>query len=863
VEEDVQGSSVKRLLSKRVLGAFFVLLLVLFLLRPGAGWMRTRVSNSISQAVGRSVQIGYVRLRFLPRPGFEVENLLVRDDPAFGAEPLVRAPDVTASLSLGALLRGRIEISRLSLSEPSLNLTRNAEGTWNLEDLIERTSHTSMAPTGTPRRNAGPAFPYIEASDARVNFKIGTEKTHFALTNAQLALWQESENTWGARLQARPIRTDANLTDTGVVNVNGLWRRSAAVHQMPIQVSFQWKQAQVGQVSKLIYGAERKWRGTGLLSGTVSGTPELLRVSSDLSIDDFRRPDVIGWGDLHLAAHCTAEYAPATREISDVDCAAPVGGGYVQAKGSASGLLQGDEPFIKGDLWVIVNRAPAASVISLFQHGRVDFPNDLEASGDVSSTIHLSRTDPQQPLSVQGNGSIDDLEIARQNLDSVEFGTVPFIVSNGIESKPIAPKRGDAPRKLRKGSAPLVVGSQADEIRADFGPIDLAPGKSGPLTAQATITRSGFSGSIHGQAGVSRILQTARAVGLPAPGFSGEGTASVSLRFSGEWFSNLRPSVLGTAHVRAVRAQVRGLNAPLSLVSADLVIDENAVAVQNLTAEAANATWHGSMRIPRPCSRPGDCELEFKLRTEKLNAAALNNLLNPAQRSKAWYRFLSWSKDQPSYLLQAKASGTIAVDKFALGSTACGHLTSDLSLDSGTLVLSGFKADCLEGKVRGTWTGNFIAKPPQYSGEGSFDGISLSTVAKMMHDDWVDGSGHAEYEFKAAGSNLQDLLETAEIAAKFTVRDGSFPHVVLTRDSGPLRGVDLSGALRLSDRTLSFRETQLTAGNEVYNVSGTASVTGALNLKAVTGSAGGYAISGTFAKTRVSAIPNAEASLKP
>jgi hypothetical protein len=132
-----------------------------------------------------------------------------------------------------------------------------------------------------------------------------------------------------------------------------------------------------------------------------------------------------------------------------------------------------------------------------------------------------------------------------------------------------------------------------------------------------------------------------------------------------------------------------------------------------------------------------------------------------------------------------------------------------------------------------------------------------------MHDDWVDGSGHAEYEFKAAGSNLQDLLETAEITAKFTVRDGSFPHVVLTRDSGPLRGVDLSGALRLSDRTLSFRETQLTAGNEVYNLSGTASVTGALNLKAVTGSAGGYAISGTFAKTRVSAIPNAEASLKP
>ena len=80
----------KRLLSKRVMAAFCLLLLLLFLLRPGAGWMKARVTSSISQAVGRSVEIGSVRLRFLPRPGFEIDDLLVRDDVAFGAEPLVR-----------------------------------------------------------------------------------------------------------------------------------------------------------------------------------------------------------------------------------------------------------------------------------------------------------------------------------------------------------------------------------------------------------------------------------------------------------------------------------------------------------------------------------------------------------------------------------------------------------------------------------------------------------------------------------------------------------------------------------------------------------------------------------------------------
>ena len=87
--------------------------------------MKARVTNSISQALGRSLEIGSVRLRFLPRPGFEIDDLLVRDGSGFGAEPLLRAPDVTAAVSLSALFRGRMEIARLSLSEPSLNLTRN------------------------------------------------------------------------------------------------------------------------------------------------------------------------------------------------------------------------------------------------------------------------------------------------------------------------------------------------------------------------------------------------------------------------------------------------------------------------------------------------------------------------------------------------------------------------------------------------------------------------------------------------------------------------------------------------------------------------------------------------------------------
>jgi len=297
-----------------------VVLLALFVVRPRAGRLRGRVSESIAQAVGRHVEIGSLHLRFFPRPGFSLDNLVVHDDPAFGAEPLLRAPDVTAWLRVGALLHGRIEVASLSLGNASLNLTRDNHGKWNIEDLVERTAHTSLAPTAAGKANEGPSFPYIEATRTRINFKEGAEKIHFALTGAEFGVWQDSRDTWGMRLKATPIRTDANLTDTGTIDVSGVWRRAARVQQTPLELSFAWKQGQIGQLSKLIYGVDKEWRGAVAISGTAIGTPEKLKVAVDGSLEDFRQRSVLGLGELQLAAHCAAEFNFPSRGVSNLDC---------------------------------------------------------------------------------------------------------------------------------------------------------------------------------------------------------------------------------------------------------------------------------------------------------------------------------------------------------------------------------------------------------------------------------------------------------------------------------------------------------------------------------------------------------------
>jgi len=122
------GCEVKILSSnRRIAAAAVAILLVLFLVRPGVSRLKLRLQTP-SAGTGTSGGYRSVQLRFLPRPGFDLENVIVYEDPAFGAEPMLRAAEVTAAVRWTSLVRGRLDISRLELTEPSLNLVRREDG---------------------------------------------------------------------------------------------------------------------------------------------------------------------------------------------------------------------------------------------------------------------------------------------------------------------------------------------------------------------------------------------------------------------------------------------------------------------------------------------------------------------------------------------------------------------------------------------------------------------------------------------------------------------------------------------------------------------------------------------------------------
>jgi len=837
--------------------AGMVLLLALFLVRPGAGRLRTQIVRSISLALGRQVDVGSVYIRLLPRPGFDLKNFVVHDDPAFSAEPVLRAVDVTAAVRIASLLRGRLEIARPSLTEPSLNLVRNPEGQWNLENLLERAAKTPVAPTGKAKTELRQGFPYIEAEGGRINFKFGQEKKPYALTEADFALWQGSENAWSMRLKARPLRTDVNLTDTGLISVNGSWQRAGSLRETPLTFSLQWDRAQLGQVTKLAYGSDRGWRGAVRVSVTLAGTPADLSVESNASVQDFRRYDIVGGGALRLAAQCSSHYSSVDHTLSSVACRAPVGDGAITVDGSIAGLA-GARIY---ELVLIAQGVPIQSLVELARQAKKDIPNDLVATGKLDANVKVRRQSEADENDVVWEGGGETLGFrlgSRLTHTELLLGRIPFAVSPGGDLELNTKKmRGRGEREAVLLPA---------ETHLDVGPVSLALGRPLPASVRGWISRSGYNLVIQGDAQVRRLLQLARTVGLPAPQPTADGVAKIDLQIAGAWSGFMAPRAVGKAQLHSIRAEVRGFNAPLEISSASLLLAQDEVKVQDVTASVAGSTWTGSLVLPRQCALPDTCPVRFDLQADEIATDELNQLLSLHPHKQPWYRFLS-SSPQPgtSYLASLHAIGKLTANRVAIHKLVAGRVSANVELEDGMLRLSDLRGDVLGGRHLGEWKADFTTKPPVYSGSGTLERVALGQLAEAMHDGWVTGTAKATYQATTSGLNAAELFSSATATIQVEVRDGLLPHIALTSGTGPLHMHRFTGRFLLQEGKFEIEAGKLETPGGIYQVSGTASLGGTLDVKLVLDGAHGFSITGTLTEPHVApaTVPETQAALKP
>jgi AsmA family len=366
---------------------FFLFLLVFGPPLVNIGRFQRRVATAIGYSLGRPVHLDRVSLTLLPVPGFNIENLVVGEDPSFGSEPIIRANSVRATLRISSLWRHQIEFSTISFAEPSVNLVHDPNGRWNIEGILLQAARIDAAPTAQRRAGPAPRFPYIEATGARLNFKQEQEKLPFSLTDADFSLWLPDPHQWHLRIKAHPVRTDLGASDTGTIELEAVLEAAPSLAQVPLNVQGQWRGAPLGEATRVLFGHDLGWRGEMTLAANIRGTFGESAVTTRLHLSGTRPADFVPERPLTADVECFATATGLFHAFEDLRCSWPPAATPDSPAIAVTGSIPNVHQPSTASLQAGTSGISAATLLSWARTVTPGIPEDTSASGTLTGSF--------------------------------------------------------------------------------------------------------------------------------------------------------------------------------------------------------------------------------------------------------------------------------------------------------------------------------------------------------------------------------------------------------------------------------------------------------------------------------------------
>ena len=219
-----------------------------------------------------------------------------------------------------------------------------------------------------------------------MNFKFGLQKHVFAFTDADFALFSPAENQWRMRLEARPVRTDTNISDTGTVKADISFERAEMLRDTVVHGKISWDRGQMGMITKLIYGRDRGWRGMLVMQSEISGSPAELHFTSAATLHDFRRYDIYTPDPMALSATCKGIASITSNAIPGFNCKLTSSAGSIDFVGN---LGPGSKTY---DFSMAGENISGNELVTLVRHLKKDIPQDVSATGSLNFSANFRKT---------------------------------------------------------------------------------------------------------------------------------------------------------------------------------------------------------------------------------------------------------------------------------------------------------------------------------------------------------------------------------------------------------------------------------------------------------------------------------------
>ena len=798
--------------------------------------LKGRLTARLAAAFGRPVTVEGYAFRLWTGPELEAYSVRVGEDPRFGHEYVVRAESLTLRLRLRSFFAGHLELGTISLSHPSLNLFRNADGDWNHAEWLPRPENSAASATDSAApvraRKPVPRFHQIEVSDGRINFKRGDEKLPFAFVHVDGTLETEAPGRWRLDLVAVPDRAAVVAQDPGVLHLLGHVGGTSS-RLRPAILEIDWTDASISDVLRLATGRDYGLRGTLGVSVAARTEGDAWILGTKLLLSRLHR-----W-DLPLRADNPSVSVVATERLDPSGARLELTHAQIDlphSNAAVAGALDWTRPALGLGGDSVPRQARKPSARRTRQSRNASRGTELHV---VSSSISLS----------------DLLDWARAFHPAVAEGVaLGGFAQLDAKISGWPPHLEEATFNLARGA---LIGTGMPSVR--FGPLTLrygagkgitlppatiavgAPTNSFRVDAFATPATGAFSVRVRGgTSNVRDVIAAAQRLGWDlARGWNIAGPAHCDLLWERAAFAEhaaLAGSVDWGTPSDGVSLRAPFLNRPVEQIHARAELKTDSTRLTLTSARAFGTIWAGSLQHKLSHG------WKFSLSGNSVSAAELDRWLDPRWRESFLDRvlpFLSSPGPATAALESLRARGTLALGDFRLAPVAVRHLRGDLHLDGRHLQLSNISGQFEKGRLAGDFEASFDSTA-RYEATLDFSLVALQALSADFPSlaGVFEGSPSARIHFSLRGASRSALLRSLECRGTASAKDLAVGNLSLPRpavrpdqrDPGPAasRFADASAAFSCRAGTIQFQRLMLDGGGVWWE--GTGSVDFARNL---------------------------------
>jgi hypothetical protein len=636
---------------------------------------------------------------------------------------------------------------------------------------------------------------------------------------------------------------------------------------MPVHLDLDWRDAQLGQLSRLLIGSDPGWRGdlTGELH--LDGTPDAAQINTRLRATGVHRAEFAPAAPMDFDANCGFLYRYSQRAVENLVCDSPLGEGHARLAGSLPG--KGGPPKFSVEL----DRIPIAAGLDALRTLRSGFAPGLEATGDISGKItyaegaqengapkktavtaragnlhatalHVAGPHDAQPGPLTGSFTVQRLQLSGDGLHE------PILIPKLVLEPELGATQGQQGGGSRFAAEHAVLAAT----------VAVPAGATAPLTVTTRLGLSGYELTVRGQAALSRARELARVAGMGdaalLDALAGD-AVNLDLSAEGPWMQadttplgSISPSLItpgpvapepvtpGPARTPAsedpltdhLTGSVTLHNAnwkadylanhveiPQATLHLDRVGDDTRLRWDPLVFSYGPVKGTAIVTLPANCAAGQPCPahnpVHFQVEFGALDAAALQAaILGAHEKGTLLSELINRLSPSSPAPVWPELEGTVEADSLILGPVTLEKPSATLRILNNNAEITDLNAGILGGHVHGTGTlstGDANHTLPAYALTGTFEKLSAADLGQLLGQHWRTGMLDADGKIELSGFTGKDLASSAKGSLHFEWRHG-----VLNTGPGasPARFERWTGEAEIANGTIAVKQNQMLEG---------------------------------------------------